>query len=408
MFRKILFWTHLASGVTTGLVVAMMSVTGVLLTYERQMLSWLDRSQYSDAAPGAVPQPLEALIAGAKLERADFTPSAVVVRRDPAAPLSLTAGRSGTLLVDRYTGAVLEPGGERLRAFFDALTGWHRWFNATGESRATARAITGASNLLFLFLIVSGMYLWLPRIWKWAAFRTRLAFNSKAQTSKARDFNWHHVFGIWSALPLAVVVATATVFSYPWANNLVYRTVGEEPPVRGGPGAPAAARGPGAAQSGARDGGGENGGTRGAHAGDARPALPFDALLERAAAHAGEWQAITLNLPEPNAPTVRFSIDQGNGGQPQRRHALTLDAYSGGVAAWEPFTSQTAGQQLRSWIRFLHTGEALGVVGQTIAGLVSLTSVLMVWTGLALAYRRLIAPLFARRARATGKPASTV
>ena len=51
-------------------------------------------------------------------------------------------------------------------------------------------------------------------------------------------------------------------------------------------------------------------------------------------------------------------------------------------------------------MRFLHTGEALGLIGQTVAGLVSLTSVIMVWTGLALAYRRLIVPLLTRRVRA--------
>jgi uncharacterized iron-regulated membrane protein len=48
-------------------------------------------------------------------------------------------------------------------------------------------------------------------------------------------------------------------------------------------------------------------------------------------------------------------------------------------------------------VRFLHTGEALGIVGQTIAGLVSFTSVLMVWTGIALAWRRLVSPLFRRK-----------
>jgi uncharacterized iron-regulated membrane protein len=74
-----------------------------------------------------------------------------------------------------------------------------------------------------------------------------------------------------------------------------------------------------------------------------------------------------------------------------------LDAATGAVQAWQPFSSQSTGQKARSWIRFLHTGEALGIVGQTIAGIVSLTSVLMVWTGLALAYRRLIVPLYARR-----------
>jgi uncharacterized iron-regulated membrane protein len=94
---------------------------------------------------------------------------------------------------------------------------------------------------------------------------------------------------------------------------------------------------------------------------------------------------------------VRLAIDEGNGGQPQLRHTLTLDAYTGAVATWAPFSSQSTGQQARSWIRFLHTGEALGIVGQTIAGLVSLTSVLMVWTGLALAWRRLIVPLYNRK-----------
>jgi len=67
------------------------------------------------------------------------------------------------------------------------------------------------------------------------------------------------------------------------------------------------------------------------------------------------------------------------------------------VQSFAPFSSQSTGQKARSWIRFLHTGEALGIVGQTIAGIVSFTSVLMVWTGLALAYRRLISPLFAKK-----------
>ena len=80
---------------------------------------------------------------------------------------------------------------------------------------------------------------------------------------------------------------------------------------------------------------------------------------------------------------------------------MTLDAATGEVVSWNPFTSQTPGRQARSWVRFLHTGEALGIVGQTVAGLVSLTSMLMVWTGLALAYRRLIAPLFARNRHLT-------
>jgi uncharacterized iron-regulated membrane protein len=391
MVRSTIFWIHLVCGVAVGLVVLMMSVTGVILTYERQMLAWAERTTYPAPTPDAKRLTLEELVAAAKLRRPEFVATAIVLRNEPDAPVVLAAGRSGQLVVDPYSGNVGEPGAEGLRSFFAAVTGWHRWFNATGESRATARAITGASNLAFLFLILSGMYLWLPRVWKWAAFRAHLLFNEKATTAKARDFNWHHVFGIWSAIPLAVVVATATVFSYPWANDLVYRAVGEQPPGSGGGGG--APRGqPEAAQV--------------FESGTAIDRLGYDALLARAAAH-GEWRTLTLNIPsDPDAPTVRIGIDEGNGGQPYLRHNLTLDAATGGVAAYAPFSSQTTGQQARSWIRFLHTGEALGIVGQTIAGLVSFTSILMVWTGLALAYRRVLQPLWRPKATSTRRAAA--
>ena len=42
-FRSILFWMHLAAGAFAGVVVLIMSVTGVALTYEKQMIEWADR-----------------------------------------------------------------------------------------------------------------------------------------------------------------------------------------------------------------------------------------------------------------------------------------------------------------------------------------------------------------------------
>jgi hypothetical protein len=45
---------------------------------------------------------------------------------------------------------------------------------------------------------------------------------------------------------------------------------------------------------------------------------------------------------------------------------------------------------MRSILRFAHTGEVLGITGQTIAGLVSLGSVILAWTGIALALRRFL------------------
>lgn len=82
--------------------------------------------------------------------------------------------------------------------------------------------MTGASNFVFLFIVTSGFYLWWPRKWTRHSLRAIMWFR-RAQGGRARDFNWHNVFGFWSALPLFVVVLTGVVISYTWASNLVYK-----------------------------------------------------------------------------------------------------------------------------------------------------------------------------------------
>ncbi len=44
--RSVLFWLHLACGVVAGVVILIMSVTGVLLTYQRQITAWADTRGY--------------------------------------------------------------------------------------------------------------------------------------------------------------------------------------------------------------------------------------------------------------------------------------------------------------------------------------------------------------------------
>lgn len=374
MFRKTLFWMHLSTGVLAGLVILMMSATGVALTYERQMLAAEARDAVGPIPESATPLAVEVLLD--QLHKSDpaFQPGSVIVSADARQPVVASAGRSGRRYLDPYSGEVLGEVAPRLRAFFNTMTGWHRWFDAEGDNRKAARAVTGASNLLFLFLVLSGLYLWLPPVFNAVAFRVRVFFNPRTTTSKARDYNWHHVFGIWIALPLVVIVATATVFSYGWASDLVYRSFGEEPPTRGRGETPAAAM-----------------------LAEGIDPLSLDELLQRAAVDKPEWRTLTLNLPDAGAAVVTVRVDEGTGGQPQLRMERDLDRSSGAVVAERPFSAATPGRQARIFIRFLHTGEALGVVGQTVAGIVSLLTLIMVWTGLALSWRRLISPLLRRR-----------
>lgn len=364
-FRKIVFWCHLPVGVAAGLVILIMSITGALLSYEKQIVAWADKRTYRVAPPaaGAARLPLDLLLAKVHEARPELSLSTVTLRSEPDAPLALGLGREGTILVDQYRGEILGEGSKTARNFFRVVTDWHRWLGAEGDRRALARAITGASNLGFLFIVASGFYLWWPR--KREHVRNTLWFR-RGLPAKARDFNWHNVIGIWSSLPLFLVVLSATVISYPWASDLVYRMAGEAPPAQRGPGRP----------------GGQE---------PREAAVSFaglEQLLARAEQQMPGWQSINLRLPaSANAPAV-FTIDRGSGGQPQKRAQLTLDRKSGEVLSWEPFSSYSAGRKLRTFLRFAHTGEVAGLVGQAVAGLVSLGGAVLVYTGLALSWRR--------------------
>jgi uncharacterized iron-regulated membrane protein len=65
-----------------------------------------------------------------------------------------------------------------------------------------------------------------------------------------------------------------------------------------------------------------------------------------------------------------------------------VNPYSGDILQTESFSSLSAGRRLRTWTRFLHTGEALGMTGQLVAGAACLGGCFLVYTGFALACRR--------------------
>ncbi|HEX2270389.1 MAG TPA: PepSY-associated TM helix domain-containing protein, partial [Pyrinomonadaceae bacterium] len=202
--------------------------------------------------------------------------------------------------------------------------------------------------------------------------------------AKARDFNWHNVIGFWTAVPLFIVVLSATVISYTWASNLVYRVAGETPP------APRAAN-----QQPARANNPEP---------SAQAVTNIDSAWSIAKGQVSDWRSITLQLPTSASAALTFNIDSGTGGQPQKRSQLVLDRSTGAVTRWEPFSSYTRGRQLRSILRFAHTGEVAGIPGQFIAGIVSLGGAVLVFTGMGLAIRRFYA-WFSKRATAVMKTA---
>ncbi|HEX2120359.1 MAG TPA: PepSY-associated TM helix domain-containing protein [Thermoanaerobaculia bacterium] len=375
--RQTLFWLHLAAGVTAGLVILLMSVTGVLLAFERQIVAFADRDFRATAAEAAgAPLPLSRVLAAAVAAAPDGRPSNVVVRSDRFAPVAVSFGRERTLFVNPYSGAVLGEGGRGVRAFFEANKSLHRWLAMKGEGRERGKAITGAANLAFLFIVLSGLVIWIPRRRTRTGFRNAMLFR-RGLRGRARDFNWHHVLGIWAFLPLVAIVFSAVVISYPWASRLVYRAFGSTPPEQQ---QPSTGRG-----------------------GGKLDLAGLDRLSTVARNEAGRvapaWQSLSVRLPlSANAP-VAFALDEGNGGRPDKRSQLMIDARTARVVEHKTYAQQESGQQARSWLRWIHTGEAGGILGQFVAMLASAAAVVLVYTGLALALRR-----FARLLRGAPAP----
>ena len=97
---------------------------------------------------------------------------------------------------------------------------------------------------------------------------------------------------------------------------------------------------------------------------------------------------MNVRLGGPSGAPLVIGVDEGYGGQPQHRTTFTIDRAAGAVVKTERFDDLGPGRRARSWLRFAHTGEYYGLAGQTVAGLVSAGGVVLVYTGIALAWRR--------------------
>jgi uncharacterized iron-regulated membrane protein len=407
--RKIIFWLHLTAGVVAGTIILVMSVTGVLLAFERQIVAFAEREArvVRLPSPNAPRLSLETIVAKAREETHGQALSGITLLADPAAAVILSFGREHTVFADPYTGAIQAKGSTATRDFFRVVTDWHRWLGTDGDSREIGRAVTGACNAAFIVLVMSGFYLWWPRRWTRLALQA-VSIPSLTLRGKPRDWNWHNAVGFWSAPVLLCITITGLVMSYQWAGNLIYTLTGSEPPppqrmtgpttqsdagrgaamqdaVGGGPDgrsrrSPRAERGESSERPGR--------GTERTESAGAPVRTNLEALLATAARQTPHWRSMMIRLPPRGTTQVTMLIEEADSLHPYPRSTLTLDAATARVVKWEPFASYNLGRTIRTWIRPVHTGEAGGFFGQLVAALASAGGAVLVCTGLALVWRR--------------------
>jgi uncharacterized iron-regulated membrane protein len=340
-----------------------MCVSGALLSFESNILKYAERDMRVVEIPAENQNrlPVSELVARAQTEKPNAKLSNITLQNDKTAAATIALGREGLLFINPYTGAITGEGAKSLRGFFRFVQDAHRWLALSGDGRSIGKSLNGAANLLFLFLAISGVYIWFPRRLSWKHFKAATVLRRKVK-GKARDFNWHTVIGFWSSLVLIVLTLTGVVISYQWAGNLVYTLTGNEPPQQ---------------QQAAPN---------------QQPEQPLvlpeniNEIWTKAETHT-PYKSISLRLPITKDSVV-FTIEEGIYWNIFARSTLTIDAKTGEVAKWEAYGEQNSGRQLRSWMRFTHTGETGGIVGQFIGFLACIGGAFLVWTGFSLAWRR--------------------
>lgn len=403
--RSVFFWIHLGIGLSAGLLILLMSVTGVMLGFERQMIAWIDGAPRVAAAP-AERLPLDTLLARIDVER-DAVAS-IVVKADASQPTIVRLRERGAapVMVDPFRGEILTASGDGSgQAFFSALRRWHRWIGAQGaELRAQMKVVNGVANLVFLALVLSGLYLWWPSRWSLARLRAT-AVPQWHRAGKARDFNWHNALGFWFALPLALIVATAAFISFRWPGQYLDLALGsaqEKAAARAALSAPPASAAAPVASAPQANAASDRAAPSPLRADDATLA---DYAASAMAAHP-KWAQLTLTLPETPKAAMRIAVAEGNTYRPDLRWTFELDRASAAVASASGYSELSTARKIRAWVRFGHTGEVFGIPGQILATIASAIGVLLVWTGFALAWRRLASWWRVRRRRSVPAVAS--
>ncbi|MCJ2135512.1 PepSY domain-containing protein [Methylobacterium sp. J-026] len=340
--RTVLFRLHWALGLTAGLVLALMGLTGALMSYEEAITAFANRDRLAVVAGDRAALPPAALAAQVEARAGGRRVSALTLSDDPHASVAVrfardpeTRERPPALYADPYDGAVLGP--VRLEAAFATIRDLHRWLLLPGGSKGWGRTITGACTLALLAFLATGLYLRWPKIHRWRIWLKP----SLSRPGRPRWWSLHAVAGTW-LLPVYLVAAlTGLTWSYPSVKDAAtWLLVGDRAagkPARAGrraaPEAPGDASGPAAvdrAWAAFRSGAGREAGTA------------------------------ILTLPEPDAKAIRIRWLPKGVDDPSARNEARYDAATGALLSAERAADTPLGRRILENILEVHRGRFFG------------------------------------------------
>jgi uncharacterized iron-regulated membrane protein len=336
--RRALLTLHRWTGLSSGLFLVVISVSGSALVFENDIDGALNRAT-TYVAPGGRPLPIETLISRVQAAYPADRIGGVRIGEAPdqAYEFSLASRRSA--MVDPYTGQLLG-----LRDHEKSFARWVHLLHTRLVAGDAGEKIVGGFSVVMLGLAMTGLVLWWPR---------RILTVGSASSWKRTNFDLHNVLGFYSSLVMLFITLTGVLIAFErWTDPLVRRLndVRDAPVPQSTPVA---------------------GGTR----------ISVDEAI--AAAEAALPGAFASNVGLPNGPKAVFRILKKfpEDRTPAGRSRVYVDQFSGKALLVENTRTAPLGTRILNLKRSAHTGDILGAPTRTLYFLVSLGIALQAITG---------------------------
>jgi uncharacterized iron-regulated membrane protein len=234
--RTLKYWIgqiHLWLGLASGLVVLIVSITGCLFVFQKEISERLYKDKYFIEAPASgqtlplsILQQKAQTVLGASRPVADITTYRQPDRswefiayqmNDTALTYFGAVGYFQSVFINPYTGAVT--GTRDYKYDFFSIVKYVHWSLLLNTDYG--QPIVGWSTLIFVLLLITGIVLWWPKRWT-KAYKNR-SFKIKWKASFKRvNYDLHNVPGFYSLFPALIIALTGMVFAFKWFSGFVY------------------------------------------------------------------------------------------------------------------------------------------------------------------------------------------
>nr|WP_303775314.1 PepSY-associated TM helix domain-containing protein [Bacteroides intestinalis] len=398
--RKIFRNIHLWLSIPFGILITLICFSGAALVFEKEVMELCHRDLYFVKKVEAAPLPMEQLMTKVAATLPDsVSVTGVNVSSDPerAYQVTLSKPRRASMYVDQYTGEVT---GKYERApFFNFMFRMHRWLLDSMKQDGGifwGKMIVGTSTLMFVFVLISGVFVWWPRT------RKALKNSLKIVANKGWRRFWydlHVAGGMYTLVFLLAMALTGLTWSFQWYRIGFYKTFGVEvQPSMGHGNAAANATAKDGKPDGkpeGREGRGERSGNRGERpAGEGGRSEGRGAHRRSPYAH---WEQVYEQLAQANPGYKQISVSDGSAsvafnrfGNQRATDRYKFNPRNGEITETTLYKDLENSGKIRGWIYSVHVGSWGGMLTRILTFIAALIGASLPLTGYYLWIRKKI------------------